>query len=100
MWGKHLHRSDSSNEPRSAKVRLAGDPAAVLIGDQQHVFAAGADGNLKHGYWSQVGGLRSDVWGSGVTGRPSVMVVGDQQHVFARGIDGTLRHWFWEPRGG
>jgi hypothetical protein len=80
---------------------LAADPAAIVIGPFQDVWAADGGNNLQHWWWSpNSNGVQHDTWGGGITGRPSVMLFGPQQHVFARGTGGSLEHFWWDPTAG
>src|SRR5207237_75192 len=97
---------DPSNGPRNdnwaPNAGLTGDPAAMMIGDYQDVWAVDQGGSLQHWFWGPTSnGVQHDTWGSGVIGRPSVFVTksGDQ-HAFARGTGGTREHWWWTPGGG
>jgi hypothetical protein len=81
---------------------LAGDPAAIVIGDYQDVWAVDNGNNLRHWYWGpQTNGVQPGTWGAGVVGRPTVFLYGNgEQHAFAQGTTGTLEHWWWTANTG
>ncbi|MFI7596712.1 hypothetical protein [Actinoplanes sp. NPDC049681] len=71
-------------------------PASFVSGNQQHVFARGADGKLHHWKWVPGQGRGYENWGGDLAGNPVAFVFGAQQHVLGRGKDGKLNHWVWE----
>ncbi|GAB1646220.1 hypothetical protein KRMM14A1259_66430 [Krasilnikovia sp. MM14-A1259] len=81
-------------------VKLPARPAAFLYGNQQHIFARGADGKLYHWKWVPGEGRGFESWGGDLAGRPVAFVYGNQQHVLGRSHNGTLSHWVWEPGKG
>jgi hypothetical protein len=70
------------------------DPAAILVGDEQHVFAVDTNGTLKHWWSTQRQGIQHESWGQGAIGRPSITALDGRIHVFARCVKGTLKHWW------
>jgi hypothetical protein len=77
---------------------LAGEPATLVYGTQQHAFWRSTGGGLEHTWWDAAGsGSYHDVWGSGLAGDPAALVDGNAQHVWAVDGAGNLRHWWWAP---
>lgn len=77
-------------------LTMSGDPAGFPYGGEQHVFARGDDGHLRHWWYaSSDEKVHADDWGGGLTGTPMAFGWGVTKNVFARGDDGTLWHW-WE----
>ncbi len=97
-----VHGTSQHVFARGPQAGIASDPAAIVIGDYEDVWAVDQAGKLQHWYWGpDTQGVRHDTWGSGVTGRPSVFVTkGGEQHAFARGTGGTLEHFWWSAGGG
>lgn len=81
---------------------VTGQSIGYPHGAEQHVFAQGQDGSLRHWSWSpgQMDNLpHLDDWGAGpgvMTSGPAGYAVGGQQHVFYRASNGTLQHRFYD----
>lgn len=79
-------------------LTLAGDPAGFRYGNEQHVYARGADGHLHHWWYREsTDQVNADDWGGQLTNTPLAYAWGSTQNVFARGPDGSLHHWWWQP---
>ncbi len=94
----------SANRVRVRAPRAAGDPATMVVPNQQHIFYRATDGSIQHIFWDShgpPGQLYNDSW-TGIThaptaaGDPATMVVPNQQHIFYRATDGSIQHIFWD----
>ena len=82
---------------------VVGRPSVFLTKNgEQHAFARGKDGSLKHWWWAPNGGgqILSNTWGSGIVQDPTTKMIGDQQHVWATAASGSTLHWWWDPATG
>ncbi|MBS2532225.1 family 20 glycosylhydrolase [Catenulispora sp. NF23] len=111
--GSLLHTYYIYDPPGSYKTEVvapagsaAGRPAAFGSGNQQHVFARGADGHLLQwvtgtafGGWGLVDWTAEAAAQGGpsldLAGDPAGFVFGTTQHVFGRGSDGRIHHWWY-----
>ncbi len=93
----------------------AGDPAAMVWNNQQHIFYRDLAGNIQHVLWAPDTGRHVEMWseGTGGSGRgpaawgdPKTLVANNQQHIFYRaaqliqGPDSPIVHVFWDPNSG
>lgn len=85
----------------------AGDPVAMLVGDQQHVFYGGPNGHINHIFWApSAAAPRYDDWTasagalSAAGDRVATMLTSGQQHIFYRGPGGKIIHILWNSGSG
>jgi hexosaminidase len=77
---------------------ITGNPAGFAYGTNQHVFARGTDGRLRHFYYDTASRrVVAQSWGGDIAGDPVAYVWGRTQNVFAVGSDGALHKWWWQP---
>ncbi|WP_163505985.1 glycoside hydrolase family 20 zincin-like fold domain-containing protein [Fodinicola acaciae] len=81
-----------------ATAAISGDLAGFSYGNQQHVFARGADHQLQHLFYNgSTQKVVTDSWKGDIAGNPIAYVWGKTQNVFAVGSDGALHQWWWQP---
>ena len=76
-------------------LTMSGDPAGFPYSGEQHVFARGDDGHLRHWWYASADEkVHADDWQGRLTGTPTAFGWGVTKNVFARGEDGALWHWW------
>jgi hypothetical protein len=86
--------------------KAAGDPAAMLVNNQEHVFYRGKDNNIQHIIWEK-DKFRTDSWtqlanrwtqmtgAPKATGDPTAIFANTQEQIFYRDVDNNIQRLYY-----